>query len=214
VWGTCSYFPSNLVYPFTLRVTGIKRDLLYFKVLSNKIYTLLDALKLIVESLFPRPLRHLQKWFLNASTDFSADENCWLRIFLLMCKNKKNSLGAKLGLYGRWPINSTFWPVKKALVLADVCELLLSWCTGNCLLLFVYRISPKTSGRANPSRSPDPGERHCGFQCQNIRRPLRLRRPYRRGSKLPEGRASGDTEWHTGECFYVHTHALFIGKNP
>ena len=86
-------------------------------------------------------------WFLNASTASSGVENRWPRIFPLMCGNKNKSLGAKSRLYGGWPINSRFWPVKMALVWADVWELALSWCRMIRLLLFVFRISPKISGK-------------------------------------------------------------------
>ena len=62
----------------------------------------------------------LKTWFLNTPTVFSGDEN------FLMCGNKEKSLVAKSGLYGGWPINSTFWPVNKVLIWADVWELALS----------------------------------------------------------------------------------------
>ena len=65
--------------------------------------------------------------------------------FFLMCGNKEKSLGVKL--YGGWPINSTFWPVKKTLVWTDMWEPALSWWTMIRLLLFVFRISPKTLGK-------------------------------------------------------------------
>ena len=68
--------------------------------------------------------------------------NCFL-----ICCNKKKSLGAKSELYVGWPFNSTFWPVQKSLDWADVWELALSWCMMIRLLLFVFRISPKTLGK-------------------------------------------------------------------
>ena len=71
----------------------------------------------------------------------------WQRKSFLMCGNKKKSLGAKSGLCGGWPINSTFWPVNKALIWADVWELALSWWTMIRLLLVVFRISPQMLGK-------------------------------------------------------------------
>ena len=89
---------------------------------------------------------HLSKqhsfWTSTASTASSGDENSWLRFFFLMCSNKKKS-----GLYGGWPINSMFWPIKKALLWADVWEFALPWWTIIRLLLFVFRISPKNLGK-------------------------------------------------------------------
>ena len=63
--------------------------------------------------------------FLNASTASSGDENRWPRIFSWYAGTKRSHWMP--GLYGEWPINSTFWPVKKALGWADVWELALSW---------------------------------------------------------------------------------------
>ena len=86
-------------------------------------------------------------WFSNTSTASSGDDNRWARIFFLMCGNKEKSLGAKSGLCGGWPLNSTFWPVEKALVWAVVLKLALSWFKMTRLLLFVFRISPNTLGK-------------------------------------------------------------------
>ena len=70
-------------------------------------------------------------------------ENRWRRNIFLICGNQKNSLDGKSGLCCGWPINLTFWRVKKALIWADVWELVLSWCTMIRLLLLVFRITPK-----------------------------------------------------------------------
>ena len=59
-------------------------------------------------------------WFLNASTPSSGHENLWLHFVFLIFWNNKKSLGAKSELYGEWSISSTFWPMKKALLWADV----------------------------------------------------------------------------------------------
>ena len=52
-------------------------------------------------------------------------ENRWPCNIFLMCGNKKKSLSAKSRLCGGWLIHSTFWPVKKTLIWADVRELAL-----------------------------------------------------------------------------------------
>ena len=52
-----------------------------------------------------------------------------------------------LGCYGVWPINSTFWPVKKAQVWVHVRELALTSWTMIRILLFIFRISPRTLGK-------------------------------------------------------------------
>ena len=57
--------------------------------------------------------------------------------FFLDARKEKEEQGAKSGLYGGWPINSTFWSVKKALVRADAIR----------PLFFVFLISPKTLGK-------------------------------------------------------------------
>ena len=62
----------------------------------------------------------IQNMLLNTATVSSGDEIRWPRTFFLMCGNNKTSLGAKSVLYGGWPINSTFSPVKKVLLWADV----------------------------------------------------------------------------------------------
>ena len=46
-----------------------------------------------------------------------------------------------------WPINSTFWPVNKALIWADVWELALPCWTMIRPLLYVFWISPKSLGK-------------------------------------------------------------------
>ena len=65
------------------------------------------------------------------------------RNIFFMCENKKKSLGAKSGLCGGSAINWTFWPLKKALIWADVQELALPLWTTIRLFLFVFRISAK-----------------------------------------------------------------------
>ena len=73
----------------------------------------------------------------------SGDANRWPCIFFLFCGNTEKSLGASSRLYVGWPINSTFWPVNKALFWANVWELT-SWWTTVRLFLFVFQICPKT----------------------------------------------------------------------
>ena len=84
---------------------------------------------------------------LTALTASSGIEKCWPRNVFLMCGNKKKSLGAKSGLYVRWPINSMFSVLKKSLVWADVWELALSWWRMIRLRRLVSLIFPKTSGK-------------------------------------------------------------------
>ena len=53
-------------------------------------------------------------------------------------RKQKEVMGLKSGLCGGWPINSTFWSVKKALISAVVWEHALSCWTMIRLLLFVF----------------------------------------------------------------------------
>ena len=96
---------------------------------------------------FPLRLRHLQNKVFEHSNSIFWWRKTLTTHFIMMYGNKEKSLGAKSGLYGGGPINSTFWPVNMALIWADVWELALPRWTMICLLLFVFRMSPKVLGK-------------------------------------------------------------------
>ena len=73
-------------------------------------------------------------------------------VFVCWCPWIKRSHWVLSQAVRGWPIKLTFWPVKKALVSADVWVLALSRWTMIRLLLFVFKISPKTSATVVPLR--------------------------------------------------------------
>ena len=70
---------------------------------------------------------HLSKHIFHS--DWDTSKTCWRRksltthfvfLFFWYVGIKPMSMGAKSGLYGEGPINSTFWPVNKTLVWAHI----------------------------------------------------------------------------------------------
>ena len=105
------------------------------------------------------------------------------------------------GLHGRWSINSTFWPVKKVQVWADIRKLALSWWTMIRLHLFVYRISPKTGKQTTQNWLP--------YDAQVKQFSRRNRRFFHEQLSLDLARLRRPT-WWTVVLFRAHTQRCMI----
>ena len=176
----------------------IKNGVIAFQsIFQHELYTFASA-QTTCPSTFLTPIDTSPKY---ASTASSGDENRWPSIFFLMCGNKKKSLAAKSGLYGGWPINTTFYPVNKAVIWADVWELALSLWTMIRLLLFVFRISAKTLRKQIVHT-------HDQF-CRRNRRPSASKWFFHRQLSLDLARVQRTTRW-TVALFRAHTHRSMI----
>ena len=123
---------------------------MFFKIFPITMYTILHAFEPIVETLLPLWWRDLQNMHAERTNCFFRcwkwKKKRWPLIFFRF-GNKKQSFGAKSGLYGEWLIKSLFWVLINAAVWADVWELALSWWRMIRLRWLVFLISWKTTGK-------------------------------------------------------------------
>ena len=108
------------------------------------------------------------------------------------------------------------WPVKKALISVDVWELALSWWTKIRLLLFVFRIYPKTKtlGKQIVVCHLDFTVLRCSLSphdqfCRKSRRPFASKWFFHKQLSLDLARVQRPTRW-TVALFWSHTHRSMI----
>ena len=121
--------------------------LLFLKVFSFMIYVLSPAFEPCVIVFFPSRLRHFQNMVFERINGFFWRQKSVSTQFVFDVGKQKKWLGAKSGRKGRYPINSMFWVLKYLVVWRDVSEYALSWWRMIRRRLFVFLISPKTSGK-------------------------------------------------------------------